>query len=679
VRVDTTTGVALSTPIEGNNVVNAAEHSNGVTLSGTAEAGAAVDVTLQGVSHSGTAGSYGTRTSNFTASEIPTGEYDATVSVVATDAAGNSDTTSATVRIDTTTGVAIDANLAGGDNIVNAAEAATGVEITGTAEAGSTVQVTVAGVTRSATVQSDGTWSAAFAAGSLPAGEFDTAVSVLSTDAAGNTATATSALRIDTVAGEVALSSLPIEIDDTINAVERADGVDISGTATPGLTVTVALGAATHQVTADLNGNWSSTFAASEVPTGTSTLPITASITDDAGNSRSVSDSVKLDTLVDNHTISAAQVEGDDVVNLAERADGVTLSGTTEPGSTVSVQLGLVTRLAAVDAAGNWDVTFAATDIPTGTYVTSVTATATDLAGNVSTISDSFNVDTNVDNLGIETTQATDDVVNASEHAAGTVLTGTTEPGSVVTVSVQGVTRTADVDVAGNWSVKFSADDLPAGTYVATAVVSATDLAGNTDTVSDTFQVDTVIDTPEVDSVTFSGSDVRRISTDGSPDSFVVNSLETDGTIASPAYTQSSDPVFGTEYTFNTPVSSGTHLVVSSADSSGNASGTLVVLEDSATNAGTIDNAGLARFDIQSLNLDYAADANLTLTEAQIQQLSGTSDTLTISGGTDDSITLSNATKTTETRDIDGETYEVYTIGDDGAMVVVDQDINVII
>ncbi|MEM6589111.1 MAG: Ig-like domain-containing protein [Pseudomonadota bacterium] len=582
VHVDTENGVTLTTPIEGDNVINEAELAAGATLQGTAEPGSSVTVVMQGVSKTVTALPNGTWTATYLASEIPAGEYDAPITVTSVDPAGNIDSTSGTVRVDTTTSVSITPGYAGGDATLNAAEQAAPVTLTGTTEPGSTVQVNVGGVIQTAVVDGAGNWTAVYPAGSLPTGEFATAINVTSTDAAGNTATASSALQIDTVAGDVALSTLPIEVDDVINAVERADGVEISGTATPGLLVTVGLGAATQTVQADVNGDWATTFPASSIPTGEQTLPITASITDAAGNSKSVSDTVQLDTVVTNHGISATAIEGDNIINAAERSDGVQITGTTEPGSTVAVQLGSVTQFAVVDTFGNWTADFAASDIPEGTYTTNVVATATDPAG-------------------------------------------------------------------------------------------------NTTTTTNTVQVDTEVDTPNVDAVTFVGADVGRISLDNVVDNFEVGTLAGDGTEGAPSNTQSVDPVFGTEFTFTPVIPDGTHLVVSSSDAAGNASGTLVVLEDNATNTTTIDQAVGSSFDIQGLNLEYAADTNLTLNEAQIMQLSGTSDVLQVQGGADDTLTLTNATKQAQTQTIDNTVYDVYTVGNSGAVVVVEQEVNVII
>ncbi|KIC13352.1 hypothetical protein RA20_24215 [Leisingera sp. ANG-Vp] len=117
--------------------------------------------------------------------------------------------------------------------------------------------------------------------------------------------------------------------------------------------------------------------------------------------------------------------------------------------------------------------------------------------------------------------------------------------------------------------------------------------------------------------------------------------------------------------------------MVNRVDSAGNSSGNMVVLEDGA-DASVLGNAGLSQFNIDELNLVHADNVDLTLTEADINALSDNDDTLIVHGDTDDKLTISGAVAGgTET--IDGETYNVYTLGSDGTTVIVDEDINTVI
>lgn len=685
--VDTIASVQFDA-VEGDNMVNAAEASDGITLSGTGENGASISVVFQGVTRTTTVAEDGTWSVDYAASEVASGTYDSSFEVTSTDLVGNTTISSHDILVDTETTVTIDEGFAGADNIIASGEADAGVTLTGNAEAGATVVVEiVGGATRTVTASDNGTWEATFAAGSIAGGEYTTTVNVTSTDLAGNTDSTSTSLEVDTVAGTVTLSPDPIEIDNVINAVESADGVDINGTATPGMTVTVTLGndtlgTASTQVVADANGNWSTTFASSDIPQGTDTLDITASITDTLGNTTTATGSVGLDTEVNPLTIdNKGSIEGDDIITASERLDGVTLTGTVEPGSDVTVNFGASgPHDATVTSSGTWSVTIPAADIPTGTTSVDIDVNATDTAGNTSTTSHSLAIDTVVDPFTVEADQTSNDVVNQDELNAGFTLQGTVEPGSAVVVTINNVASTAIVDAAGNWSVAYDASDLPAGEYEVAATIVATDALGNSATLTETFEVDTVFEAPVIDQITTNAStdDVTAISIDGTGSTFTVSSLEGDGSAQTLSATQSN--IGGATWAFlDSPVPDGTDLVISDIDSLNNTSSTLVVLEDNATTASTLNHAALGGFNIDELDLASTANVHLQLDEATINALSENSNSLTIhSGDSDDAVTVTDATLA-GTRNVDGEAYNVYTVGDDGTTLVIDQDISVTI
>ena len=84
-----------------------------------------------------------------------------------------------------------------------------------------------------------------------PAADGPLTVTAVATDAAGNSATATRVLTVDTVAPAVAITTIEGG-DDLINAAEAAGGITVSGTAEIGSTLTVN-GA---PVTVDASGGW---------------------------------------------------------------------------------------------------------------------------------------------------------------------------------------------------------------------------------------------------------------------------------------------------------------------------------------------------------------------------------------------------------------------------------------
>src|SRR4029077_4231397 len=163
---------------------------------------------------------------------------------VATDAAGNTAADTRVLTIDTLAPAVAITTIEGGDDLINAAEAAGGIDVSRTAEIGATLTGHGAAVA----VDGSGGWVTSV----TPAGDGPLAVTAVATDAAGNTATATQELTVDTVAPAVAITTIEGG-DDLINAAEAAGGVTVSGTAEIGSTLTVN-GAA---VTVDGGGDWS--------------------------------------------------------------------------------------------------------------------------------------------------------------------------------------------------------------------------------------------------------------------------------------------------------------------------------------------------------------------------------------------------------------------------------------
>ena len=165
----------------------------------------------------------------------------------------------------------------------------------------------------------------------------------------------------------------------------------------------------------------------------------------------------------------------------------LTLTGTTEANATVKIYDG-VTLLgsATADGSGNWSYTTAA--LANGGH--SLTATATDVAGNTSAASSvlSVTIDTSVSITPEIASFSTDSGVVGDHITSDNTLTlaGTTEAGSVVKV-YDGATLlgSATADGSGNWSYTTAA--LANGGHSLTA--TATDVAGNTSAVSSVLSV----------------------------------------------------------------------------------------------------------------------------------------------------------------------------------------------
>ncbi|SDJ04628.1 Ig-like domain-containing protein [Aliiruegeria lutimaris] len=403
---------------------------------------------------------------------------------------------------------------------------------------------------------------------------------------------------------------------------------------------------------------------------------MTVTATDAAGNSSTTTGTVHVDTEI-NVGIDSGQAGGDDIANAEEVTNGVTLTGTAEAGSQVQVSLAGATDYVTADADGNWSSTFASSQIAQGEYDATVTVIATDDAGNAASSSAILRIDTST-NVSMDTGMFVTPV-NAEQLQNGVELDGTAEAGAVVLVTVDGVVRETVADENGHWMVTYEDGSLPEGTYNASANVEVTDIAGNTATTSATFLVDTEVTNPLIKSVTFADDDVTSLSISTDDQAFDFYALNPDGTATELSTTEFALSPEESLVVLNPSASDGTHLVIAATDDAGNTSDTLLVLDDNVTNTGTLEHNQIDGFNIEGIELDYASDANLTLTEDMIRDLSSTSDTVTVHGGSDDTVTIENAAKTTQTVDIEGETYDIYTVGDDGVTVVIDQDINVVI
>ena len=680
--VDTVSEVAIAADaVEVDGVINAAERGDGVTLTGTSQPGSTVQVSFGGATRDAVVDANGNWSADFAATEIPTGETTATVTAVATDTAGNTATATSQVEIDTlVNNLAFTGQTGGNDGVINATEAAQGIVMTGTVEPGSSVMVQLGQISRAATVAADGTWTVSFAPSDIPAGTYTSTMTATATDAAGNVDSVSQTVTVDTEAGSLTISPLPVEGDDVVNAAEASDGVAISGTADAGAVVQVTLAGVTHTVVANGSGQWTAYYAAGEVAQGVYTADISATTTDAAGNSRSASDSVRVDTRVDN--LSLNTVEGDDIISGAERLEngGVLVTGTSEIGSSIIVTLDGASVNGAVDANGNWSVTFAPGQVSQGTINTTVSVKATDAAGNTATASHGVLIDTVVDPLEIAQAGGNDGVVSSREAQTGIDLNGQVEAGSSVVVNFDGTNYTAFVDGAGNWSVTIPPSEIREGTYDANISVTATDRVGNIASITDTLAIDTYApEGPVIASYTRDGDGIRGISTEISPDTLDVHQVHAARSISEVESTSFDiDPIGERNFQFNSNVPDGSDLIVTATDAAGNFSGTYLALDDEAANTQlNLTNPNLGNYNIETVDLQFAEEAQLTITETALVNLSSNTNELIIDGHNDDTVTITGAQRGgSEVRG--NQTYDIYTLGDE-ATLLIDNDINVIV
>ncbi|WP_377802523.1 Ig-like domain-containing protein [Acinetobacter baumannii] len=438
-----------------------------------------------------------------------------TITVTATDAAGNVGTDTGVVTVDTaapnTAGVTFTIDSVTADNVINASEAAGNVTITGVlknipADATNTaVTVVINGVTYNATVdKTAGTWTVSVPGSGLVADADKTIdAKVTFTDAAGNSSTVndTQIYTLDTAA-----PAAPV--------IDPVNGTDpITGTAEPGSTVTVTYpNGDTATVVAGPDGSWSvpnpglndgdEVEAIATDPAGNPSLPGTATV-----------DAVGPNTDGVNFTVDS--VTSDNVINASEASGNVTVTGILKnvpadaANTVVTVVINGQTYTATVDStAGTWTVSVPGSDLTADADKTiDAKVTFTDAAGNSSSVNDT-------QTYTIDTTAPDAPVINPVNGTDP--ITGTAEPGSTVTVTYpNGDTATVVAGPDGSWSVPNPG--LNDGDEV-TAI--ATDPAGNP-SLPGTAIVDAV--GPNTDGVNFT---VDSVTSDN-----VINASEASGNV----------------------------------------------------------------------------------------------------------------------------------------------------
>ncbi|MCO7233018.1 Ig-like domain-containing protein, partial [Cobetia sp. Dlab-2-AX] len=467
------------------------------TLTGSAEIGSTVTVT---VTHNGEVIGTTIADSNGTWSFAPSTEFadgEHVFSVTATDAAGNESAPSGefTLTVDTS---------APDTPVLSETD---GETANGSAEAGGTVEITNGDgdLLGTGTVADDGTFSITLS----PKQEAGAELTATVTDAAGNESPVSDTLVVPEAADVTApnaptIASATDNVEADTGALASGDSTNdatptLTGSAEAGSTVTITHnGEVVDSVTADANGSWSYT-PSTDLTDGDHVFSVTA--TDAAGNESAASGEFTL-------TVDTA---APDAPVLSE-TDGTTVAGTGEAGTTVEIINANddVVGTAVVDAEGNFSVELS----PEQEAGSTLTATATDAAGNESAASAALDVPVDADVTAPNTpaiTSATDDVAAVtgalasgdSTNDATPTLTGSAEVSSTVTITHNGeVVDSVIADANGTWNYTPSTD-LTDGDHVFS--VTATDAAGNESASSGEFTL--TVDTAAPDAPVLSETD----------------------------------------------------------------------------------------------------------------------------------------------------------------------------
>jgi len=291
---------AIGSSIGGHDLLTAADIGGAVTVTGSSVAGAVVTVTLAGASQQVTTLANGSWSVTYPGGSFAAGEYDSVLTATTVDAAGNSSSSSHTVRIDTATNVSFSLDSLTADNVINDAEAQNGVTLTGSAAA-DTANITVEwnGTTLQATVL-NGQWEAHFPGSAVTTTSGTSFATVTTTDLAGNSASAMREIAVDRAVTSFALTGGPGTMagDGYLNAEEHAQGLNLTGTSEVNSNVVVHLSNGSEQ-TAHVgdDGRWEVMFAPASLPSGELSMGVSVTATDHAGNVSSFTDTVIIDTI----------------------------------------------------------------------------------------------------------------------------------------------------------------------------------------------------------------------------------------------------------------------------------------------------------------------------------------------------------------------------------------------
>ena len=388
-----------------------------------------------------------------------------------------------TLHFDDTPPASAEVASVAGDNIITAPERAAGVAISGTAEANGSVELKLGTLTRLVAVDANGNWSTTLQADDLPTADGSYTLSATAIDAAGNRAPEVTSKVIMNTTGTAAIIGT-ISEDGYVNAKEAAAPVKVMGTAAPNSKVALWLTDEKNplaEVQADANGKWE---AGVPLPAGLADGKHALSVT--TTNAQGNTATSKAEFTLDKTPPAPAanlKLEGNDTtITSVEAKNGVSLSGTGEAGTKVTVSIaGGKTQTATVGANGGWKVEFKEGDLPMpgqgNSTNTAFNVVLQDKAGNDSAVA-TQNVTLQGPLSPLPTPRisqiAGDDIINAAEAQGAVSVSGIAEAGSKVSVKLGNIpAKEVTADANGAWTAQLTdLSKVPDGSYDVTATAS---------------------------------------------------------------------------------------------------------------------------------------------------------------------------------------------------------------
>ncbi|WP_370602687.1 Ig-like domain-containing protein (plasmid) [Citrobacter cronae] len=446
-------------------------------------------------------------------SALPDGKYEVTLNIK--DGSGKTATTTTSITIDTElTGLTAELNPTSDSGIQNDAITNNAKPvIMGTSEPGSIVKVTINGMTLTTVADKDGKWFVS-PGSNIPDGTYT--YEVVAADEAGNTATIKNTLTIDTTAPVTTLV-LSSDTDSGTQGDFLTNNTRpvLTGVTEPGAKIILTINGTAHEMTANKDGHWT---LAVDPALNDGVYDISLEVTDIAGNSLSQTGKLTVDTQPPTVTSALSS----DTDTGASNTDNITnnpkpvLTGCTKPFATVTISIAGNSYSVNADEKGTWSWTVPG-DLSLNEGDHSYSLSVTDPAGNTlaSPFEGEFTLITTPPaepSVSLDAASNSGDKNDTITSVAKPTLTGSSDPHTEITLTIDGKTYQTQADENGRWQLTL---DTPLTDGSHNVVVSAKDIAGNSS--ATTGNITLVIDTstPTVTAGLLESDDTGSDNSDG--------------------------------------------------------------------------------------------------------------------------------------------------------------------
>ncbi|EOZ1408209.1 Ig-like domain-containing protein [Enterobacter hormaechei] len=354
-------------------------------------------------------------------------------------------------------------------------------------------------------VKSDGKWTFALPDELANGNTYNYTITV--TDFVGNTNTYQSYVTISTLSGSLGAESITGLGSDQVTSDVTPT---LSGKANAGSKLIILINNQSYELKVGSNGQWSF-----EIPDtlgdGKYDYKITESTTD--GKTNTFSGYFVVDTKAPQMLSAGLEEHASGASNISTRPD-LTLKGKTEALAVITIVVAGVTYQALANEKGEWSYTFDKNAFNINTpYV--YTVTASDAAGNKTTITGSFIIDTITVDATLDDGTNSGDISDNITNNANPKITGVTAPDATISLAIDGKTYYTTADSNGRWSIIID-DTLSDNTYSYT-VTAEKDGKVNYATGSIVIDTSSLTPTLELDSNSDSGVKNDYITNDSTP------------------------------------------------------------------------------------------------------------------------------------------------------------------